>query len=529
MAAASRVHIYCRVSSSGQEDGYGLDVQEEACRRWCAERGLPVVACVQEVWSGKDRHRPQLDALIAELLPDDVVLSYDLDRLSRGGQLDTAIIIDRIESAGGSVAFVTTDFEQSETGALLRNVRAFASALEREKIVERTQAGMRARVASGKPLVGARPPYGYRWNADKTRLDLDPETAPIVRMLFDWALDGVPLRSIVLRLRERGIPSPSGKPYWAPSVLRDLLRRTVYTGTATVYQTQQKRLPNGSHQRRWRKPEEQVALPGIAPAIITAEEHAAVLARLDSNKATATRNNRDPEATLLRAGFIYCGHCGNRLTVCRHPERGASYRCDWGTADRHNCPRPTILAHMIDPIVWDAVAKVLRNPETVAREVERRREDGGLARDLAAVDRMLVSISDKQRRIAKRVAAIDDDDVAAPLLAELQALAAQKKAAERERNDLQWRIADEEADSARLRSLSQWCQTVAANLDALTYEERRLALGGLGVTVKIWRPGATDDQGNPHPRWQIDLAPASAFSPAHLVSGTACAGARSAG
>lgn len=247
------------------------------------------------------------------------------------------------------------------------------------------------------------------------------------------ARDSIPLRSIIHRLRERGIPSPSGKPYWAPSVLRDLLRRTVYTGTAMDYQTQQKRLTNGSHQRRWRSPDEQVALPDIATAIITPGEQVAVLARLDSNRAAATRSNRDPEATLFRAGFIYCGHCGNRLTVGRHPERGASYRCDWGTADRHNCPRPTIFAHLIDPIVWDAVAKVLRDPETIACEVERRREDGGLARDLAAV---------------------------------------------------------------------------------------------VGVTVKIWRPGATDDQGTPHPRWQIDLAPASASSPAHLVSGTACAAAR---
>ena len=359
-------------------------------------------------------------------------------------------------------------------------------------------------------------------------------------MLFQWALEGVSLRGIVARLRERGIPSPSGKQYWAPSVLRDLLRRTVYSGTATAYQTQQERLPNGSHLRRRRTPEEQVTLPGIAPAIVTPEEHAAVLARLDTNKATATRNNRDPEATLLRAGFIHCGHCGNRLTTTRHPERGASYRCDWGTAHRHNCPRPTILAHMIDPIVWEQVATVLRQPTIIAREVELRREDGSFARDLAAVERMIEAVTDKQGRIAKRVAAIDDD-VAAPLMAELHALATTKKVAEREQDDLRRRIADEEADATRLRSLSEWCQTVASNLDALTYAEKRLALDGLGVKVRIWRPGATDEQGNPYPRWQITLDPVLPLSsgsppasetayaplPARLVTGSACAGARS--
>ena len=91
------------------------------------------------------------------------------------------------------------------------------------------------------------------------------------------------------------------------------------------------------------------------------------------------------------------------------------------------------------------------------------------------------------------MAAIDDDDVAALLMTDLHALAANKKTAERERDDLQRRIADEDADATRLRNLSEWCQTVAANLGTLTYNEKRLALDGLGVTVRVWRPGATNE------------------------------------
>ena len=127
--------------------------------------------------------------------------------------------------------------------------------------------------------------------------------------------------------------------------------------------------------------------------------------------------------------------------------------------------------------------------------------------------------------------------------AELQALAASKTAAERERNDLQRRIADADADTVRMRSLTEWCQTVAANLDALTYDEKRLALDGLGVMVRVWRPGATNEQGESYPRWQIALDPMlplssgsrpaseTAFAPlpVRLVSGTAYAGASSQG
>jgi site-specific DNA recombinase len=378
----SRVHLYCRVSSAGQEDNTSLATQEAACRAWAAERDLPVVSVAREVWSGGDRHRPELDALIARLVPGDVLLSYDLDRLSRGGQVDTAVIIDRIESAGASVAFVTLDFEQSETGALLRNVRAFAAALEREKISERTQRGTRARVASGKPLAGSKPPYGLAWaDTNKTRLDLDPETAPTVRMIFDWALEGASLRTIILRLGDRSIPSPTGLSHWTPAVVRDLLMRPIYAGYQEAYTKRIARGSDGKERRSRRPAEERIIVPDVAPPIITLHERAAVISRLTHNQATATRNNRNPTGTLLRCGFARCGHCGRSLVVSNpawtRPTHSPVYRCDPRDADIRGCPRPSISAAVLDRAVWEGVSEVLRDPSVIAREAARHRHDGG--------------------------------------------------------------------------------------------------------------------------------------------------------
>src|SRR5215217_3417280 len=512
-------------SSAGQEDGYSLDTQDRACRDYAARRGLPVVSVAREVWSGGDRHRPELDALLDRLGPGDTVLCYALDRLSRS-QVDTAILIDRIEVTGAQLALATEDFERSATGTFLRNAKAFVAELEKEKIAERTQRGMRARIGSGKPLVGSKSPFGYRWSdSGKTHLVLDAETAPMARMVFEWALDGAPLRTIAARLAERGIPSPTGLPHWTPPVIRDLLLRPIYAGYQEAYTERIVRGRDGK-ERRYRRPaEERIVVPDVAQPIITPQERTAVISRLTHNKATATRNNRNPKAALLRCGFVRCGHCGRPLAVqnpaSTRPAASPVYRCDPRDAGIRRCPRPSISASVLDPIVWEKVATVLRDPEIIAREVAQRREDGSLPRDLAAVERMLATVADKHARIAKRVAAIDDDDVAAPLMAELHALATSKKTAERERDDLRQRVADAEADTTRLRSLSEWCQRVAANLDALTYDERRLALDGLGVAVEIWRPGSTDEQGKPYPRWQIWLNPALVASPTQIVSGTA--------
>jgi site-specific DNA recombinase len=508
MVAASHVHIYCRVSSTGQEDGYGLDVQETECRQWCAERGFTVASCVHETWSGKDRHRPELDALIRGLGPGDVILFHRASRMSRGGVLDTFLLKDRIQAAGGIVRFVQGDVDDDENGELMLSLDAWMDAKDRDRIVRQTQAGIRARVASGKPLVSGRPPYGYAWNADKSGYVLDPEAAPAVRLIFDMALAGTSLRGIVAALAERGIPSPTGKPRWAVPPVRELLLRPTYTGTGVAYRRRYQRRPGGGYASRPGTAEEQILLPDIAPPIVTPEEQAAVRERLVHNRANATRNNTRPEATLLRAGFIRCGHCGWAMHADWNVKHGALYRCCRGMREEESCRSHSILAKLVDPAVWARVEAVLGDPRIIASAVERRRQDGSLDRELSHVETRLSAIAQRQANTARAIAAINDDAVAAPLLVELRMLADQKASAEAERDELQRRIADRAAEDAMLQDLSIWCARVGANLDALSYDEKRLALAALGVQVRIWRQGTTDEAGESL-RWDMTMEPQS--------------------
>ena len=192
MATTPRVHIYNRVSrSTAQKDGYSLDDQERACRSWSEERGLPVASVEREVWSGADRDRPKLNAILDRLQEGDTFLVYNQDRFSRGGAVDTFVLIDRIEATGAVFQFATGDFDRSEWGPLKQTVDAILAERERKIIRRRTQGGRRARVASGKPIPGGKPPYGYRWldpdkpKGGKTRLVPGPETAPVVRLIFE--------------------------------------------------------------------------------------------------------------------------------------------------------------------------------------------------------------------------------------------------------------------------------------------------------------------------------------------------------
>lgn len=516
----ARVHIYCRVSSTGQEDGYSLDTQEAACRKWADERGLPVASVAHEVMPGTIRQRPQLDAMIDRLYPGDVFLCYALDRFSRS-QVDTAILIDRIERADASLQLVTEDFEKSATGTFLRGAKSFAAELHAEKIREATQRGRRGRVASGKPIVGRVPAYGYVWNVDKTRYVADPQTAPVVRQIFDWALDGVSMRRIAARLFDRGIPSPTGQPRWTAAVIRGLLLRPVYSGTYVAYRKRAERLGNGKYTARWNDAANTVTIPGIADAIVTAEEQAAVTAQLAINAVNSTRNNRNPEATLLRAGIARCGHCGWSLGVAHtppsRPTQKPQYRCSERAMHIHGCPKPSIAAPDIDAQVWANVCRVLRSPGIIAAELDKHRNDGGLERDLSALDTRLAAIATKQTNLARRVAMLSDD-AAAPLMAELELLAAAKRTMAQDRAELLHRMADVEADAAKVRTLTDWAGHFAAKLDTATYEQKRQALEALGVQVFINKPGSLDADGEPRPRWYMTMRPLALGAPVVYAS-----------
>jgi site-specific DNA recombinase len=290
------------------------------------------------------------------------------------------------------------------------------------------------------------------------------------------------------------IAAPSGAARWQPSSLREILLRPTYAGSLVALASTAER----------------VILPGVAEPIVTDEELAAVAARLERNKAHATRHNLHPERSLLRAGYIACGHCGWTLSVSNATPASRSvspqYRC---TAQRQHgpkCSRPSITASMIDPIVWDVVTRLLRRPWIIAREVARHRQDGGLDRQLAAVDKRLAALVSKHQQGTKRLLTIDDD-TAETLSVELKALVEQRKAAEQERDDLLARIADQAQEAQRVRNLEECAKTVAANLDTLSYDEKRRTLDALGVRVRTYRAGTVDETGRPYPRWAITLEP----------------------
>ena len=170
------VAIYARVSTDhkGQEPEYQL-LQLPA---WCERMGYPVVReYVERENGGKGtEYRKQLSAMFAGAAPRefDLLLVWSLDRFSREGMAATIAHLQRLASHG--VAFRSfTEEHLSIENELVRNILlATLSSLakvEREKISQRTKAGLERARAKGKVL--GRPKFS---DGDRNRLIAALET-----------------------------------------------------------------------------------------------------------------------------------------------------------------------------------------------------------------------------------------------------------------------------------------------------------------------------------------------------------------
>jgi DNA invertase Pin-like site-specific DNA recombinase len=228
---------YVRVSSIEQESGYGPQVQEEAIRAYCADKGLSDPEIVHETASAESLvERQQLRDLLARAkatqedgTPTHVVF-YRLDRLARQ-------LTDQESIVGHSMRYGyqlhSTYAAEAETlspayagdpmRVAIRQFFGIFSQLERATIQARLEGGRFAKAKDG-GATGGRTPFGYM---PKDRdIAVDPESAPIIRRVYELAHHGLDQASIAA-LVAREHPGPCS--HWGKcQISRILARRALY-------------------------------------------------------------------------------------------------------------------------------------------------------------------------------------------------------------------------------------------------------------------------------------------------------------
>ena len=397
--------IYVR-QSNGREESISLELQEQACREYADRHAIDVVAVIQEVHTGRVWHKRrgvQRALNMIERGEADVILLWKWSRLSRK-RLHWAAAEDRVERLGGTIEAATEQVDVSTAaGRLSRNVLVDLAEFQSDSIGEVWRETHEYRRRRGLPASGGRR-FGYIWRREPgqpERYEPDPETAPILRWMYEQYIAGTSPETLARELNRRGIRNARGGLWW-PKNLRDVLDSGFAAGLLARIPVDKdgRRVYERFPKRRWDR--------GAHEPIIT-QETWEQYRRARMARAALPPRTRHPAHPL--SGLLRCGECGGSLH--RHyQKRNCSgkeviyYRYVCYRAVSTGIGRAvTISERRVTAAVLDWLADLADELDTAADAV-RVESPATRARDaIAAAEREIAEIDRQLARLTRQLVA----------------------------------------------------------------------------------------------------------------------------
>lgn len=467
--APPRATIYLR-QSTYKEESISLEMQEIACRDYCARHGYDVVAVEADPGiSGRTWNRPAVQRSMQQLddRTADVVVLWKWSRLSRSRK-DWALAIDRADLAGGRIESATEPIDTATaSGRFARGVMTEFSAYQSELIGEVWEEVRQRRLRSGLPASG-RLPYGWRWVKGQG-IEQHPDQAPHVVEMYQRYLSGQGAAAIARWLNSHGIPGPNGAE-WVRARPLTVMDSPIHAGLIPYRGT---------------------TYPGEHEGIIDADTWARYQAERERRRATGAKPR---EYEHLLSNLMRC-ECGQRMYGKGAVTGGkwyGGYLCSH-TLGGHE-QRAYVSAKRIDPAVtdwfltFDPEVTTGSSRNAVAERAERARilrelsdldqQTVNLARELGkgekatlprpAIETAMADIRDEQARLNALLGQLRRDDAERPSAADLAPLRGRwKRMTKPEKNAalrLYVRRIDMLDDGARIRITTTWGDSSVVNL-----------------------------------------------------------------
>lgn len=359
LAGSFRAAIYCRLSKDDDLDGESASIanQRDMLEHYCEKQGWEVVEVYQDDgYTGLNMERPDLKRMIKaiERRQVNLVITKDLSRLGRN-YLQTGYLIEDFFPRNGVRYIAMNDgidtLRENNDIAPFKNI---LNEMYSKDISKKVHSSYLLKAQKGE-FTGCVAPFGYRKDPeDKNHLLVDEETAPIVRQIFRWALEGHGPNFIRSRLEEQKVPCPTwwnrergirnvrtkwekqdpekGRYMWDFSVIKDILMNPVYAG-AIASQKKDYRFKIGTIGEK--KPQDWIVVEQRHEPLIDRKSFAIVQDKLKSRQ----RPRQNGETSLF-AGLIKCGECGKSLTIrtthAKHPQQ--IYACKtYGAFGKTHC------------------------------------------------------------------------------------------------------------------------------------------------------------------------------------------------
>lgn len=368
--------IYCRLSQEDDLQGESNSIKNQKLilQQYAEQHRFPNIQFyVDDGYSGANFNRPDFKRMMNDIEHGKVgiVIVKDQSRLGRD-YLQTGMLME-ITFPQYDVRFIAVnDGVDSANGVSdFSGIKNYFNDFYARDTSRKIRAVQRAKGERGE-RVGTTIPYGYMKDPNNPKQYIpDPETAPIVKRIFEIYASGIGIVKICDRLSSEKIICPSvyafrksgsksgnpdlSRPYhWAQNTVRKMLSNQEYAGDTVNFKTYSK--SNKLKKRLKNDPENILIFKDTHEAIIDRKTFEMVQRHFAGRKRPDKQGEMDKYA-----GFLFCGECGKRLYLHRgktvKPENN-NFQCGGFQSRTTECT-----AHYIRESVLDTI--VLHNLRTV--------------------------------------------------------------------------------------------------------------------------------------------------------------------
>ncbi len=378
-----------RVSSREQkEQGFSLDVQEEALQKYAERNGGEIVRFEKVAESAsKQEARTVFTSLIDETMKNaatiDGILFYKVDRAIRN-TADLARLEELENEYGVWVEFIQHSFPHTPAGWMqIRNLANMATYQTQQQSID-VKEGLERRVREG--LFSQVVPYGYQNYRENNRglVRVHPENGSKIKRIFElYAYYGERIDSLVQRLYQEGVYFSPKKPKFSRSKIATILSDQSYIGKIWF-------------REQWRE--------GL-------QEHLVDYATWQRVQELLHRGHYQSHDLLYAGELIKCGHCGLVLTGENIKKKQKSedvrvhtyYRCTRYTAPDH--PRTRLSEKIIDEQILSYFRQMRIDDESIKNwfvtviKAKTQLEQKLAMEEITKLQRLQTEIQGKQDRL----------------------------------------------------------------------------------------------------------------------------------
>ena len=334
---------YCRLSKDDEQDGSSISIETQSniLSDYCKANGFQIFDFYcDDGFTGTNFDRPEFKRMMsdAESGKINTIVVKDLSRLGRN-YIETGRLIEETFPEKG-VRFIAlgdnvdTDSEGLDLDFMLPLKNIFNQFYPAD-CSRKTRQALHSKALKGE-FIGTNAPYGYKKSvADKHVLEIDKDTAPTVKRIFEMAAyEGYGYNKISNILRNEKILTPtayiakcSGKSYdkepyvWNLTTIRIMLENQVYLGHTV-----------NCKKRKISFKSKRVVKQSEDKWIVVENTHEPIVSQKLWNVAHDKLSMRKRECkngeTQLFAGIARCDKCGYTLSLSTVRNREKFYCCN---------------------------------------------------------------------------------------------------------------------------------------------------------------------------------------------------------